>query len=295
MSSAVSGGLRRVRDSSRISNPSSLGRELLRHRGAQVGLILATLLVGVVIFAPLVTQNPDTTNYALTLAAPSKAHFLGTDDAGRDEFARVLAGARTTLGAAGLIFLIEFVIGLVVGLFSGLGGRVADAFGARVIDVLLGLPSLVVALAVVGALGPGFWNLVLAMSVTGWAYLGRLTRAHVLGALDRPDVVAARMAGGGGIRVATSHIVPGVVVHVFIAATMRLGDIIVGLAGLSFLGLGAQPPLAEWGQMLSDSRLYLGVAPWLAIGPSLGIMMSVAAATLVSDAVRDISDPSRRR
>lgn len=295
MSSALAGGTRGFRRRQEIAHPTAFRRQFLHHHGAQAGLALATLLLVIVIFAPLVTQNPNSTNYALPLASPSFAHFLGTDDAGRDEFARVMAGARTTVGAAGLIFLIEISIGLVVGLCTGLSGGRVDSIGARIIDVLLGLPSLVVALAVVGALGPGFWNLVLAMSITGWAYLARLTRGHVLGSLTRPDVVAARMAGVHPVRTAIGHIVPGVVIQVLIAATMRLGDIIVGLAGLSFLGLGAQPPLAEWGQMLSESQIYLGIAPWLSIGPALGIMLSVAAATLVSDAMRDISDPATRR
>jgi ABC-type dipeptide/oligopeptide/nickel transport system permease subunit len=192
-----------------------------------------------------------------------------------------------------LVFALTTVIGIAVGTAAGFLGGVFDAIASRLIDLLLGLPSLVLALAVVGALGPGFSHLILAVTVTGWVGLAKLSRSYTAGARQRADVTAARMAGVGPRRILAGHVLPGVGVAALIAATLGLGDTILGLAGLSFLGLGVQPPTAEWGSMLNDSQLYLTVAPWLVIGPGLGIIAAVTAATLISDALRDCTDPSR--
>jgi ABC-type dipeptide/oligopeptide/nickel transport system permease subunit len=269
--------------------------DLLRHRAGQVGLAIAFALILMAVVGPLFTADPNQTDYTAKLEGPTSAHLLGTDQAGRDQLARVVSGARTTLGAAGAIFVLISVIALLVGTVAGLAGGWVDNILSRLIDVLLGLPALVVALAIVGALGPSYENLILAMTVVGWAYLARLARSHVLGANDRPDVVAARMAGVGPVRCALGHVLPGVTVQVMIAATMELSAIILGLSSLSFLGLGVQPPTAEWGQMLAESRFAITEMPLIAIGPGVCIVLSVAAAVLVSEALRDVVDPAWRR
>jgi nickel transport system permease protein len=267
-------------------------RSLARHWGFRCGAVLAVLLAALALIGPFLAHGPNITDYANQLALPSAAHWLGTDGAGRDEFARTVAGARTTLGAAVLVFMLTTVIGIAVGTTAGFLGGIFDACISRVIDLLLGLPSLVLALAVVGVLGPGFSHLVLAVTVTGWAGLAKLSRSYTMGARHRPDITAATMAGVRKIRILAGHVLPGVAVQALIAATLGLGDTILGLAGLSFLGLGVQPPTAEWGSMLNDSQLYDTVAPWLVIGPGLGIIAAVTAATLISDALRDCTDPS---
>jgi ABC-type dipeptide/oligopeptide/nickel transport system permease subunit len=272
---------------------AGLGRRLLAHRGFLVGAILAVLLLALTFIGPLLTHDPNATDYAHQLLSPGSAHWLGTDGAGRDEFARTVAGARTSLGAALLVFVISTGVGVLVGVVAGLAGGPVDLVLSRIIDLLLGLPSLVLALAVVGALGPGFSHLVLAMAITGWAGLAKLSRAYTLGAPNRPDVLAARMAGIPMYRIAVGHVLPGVISQALIAATLLLGDTILGLAGLSFLGLGVQPPTAEWGAMLNEARADLTIAPWLLIGPGVGIIAAVTAATLISDALRDSSDPGR--
>lgn len=269
--------------------------DLLRHPAGRVGLAIAVVLILIAAIGPLLTADPNQTDYTAKLEAPSSEHLLGTDQAGRDQLARVVSGARTTLGAAAIIFALVSAIALLVGTIAGLAGGWVDSVLSRLMDVLLGLPSLVVALGIVGALGPSYRNLILAMTVVGWAYLARLARSHVLGANDRPDVVAARMAGVGPVRRAFGHVLPGVTVQVMIAATMELSAIILGLSSLSFLGLGVQPPTAEWGQMLADTRFAVTDMPTLAIGPGLGIVLSVAAAVLVSEALRDVVDPAWRR
>jgi ABC-type dipeptide/oligopeptide/nickel transport system permease subunit len=272
---------------------SGLRRRLLRHRGFLAGAALCVLLMLVALIGPAVAGHPDATDYAHQLLSPTGAHWLGTDGDGRDEFARTVAGARTSLGAALLVFGLSTAIGVTVGVAAGLVGGVLDVVLSRVIDLLLGLPSLVLALAVVGALGPGFGHLVLAMVATGWAGLAKLARSYALGARTRPDVTAARMAGIGTARIAAGHVLPGVLAQALIASTLMLGETILGLAGLSFLGLGVQPPTAEWGSMLNDARVDLTVAPWLLIGPGTGIILAVTGATLLSDALRDATDPAR--
>jgi peptide/nickel transport system permease protein len=266
-----------------------LGR-LLRHRGGQIGLSIGGLLILLAIIGPYLTPNPNATNYAQQLLAPSLHHWLGTDENGRDELARTFAGMRTTFSASAVIFALSTTVGLLVGGISGYLGGPLDAFLSRVIDVLLGLPSVIVALAVVGALGIGFWNLVAAISFSGWAYIARMARSNVLGSRNRLDVTAARLAGISEPRLFASHVLPATLAAVSVVAASTVADTILSLAGLSFLGLGAQPPTAELGAMLSDSRGDLASCPWLAVGPCVVLVLAVASAILLSDALRDVTD-----
>ncbi|HLU55240.1 MAG TPA: ABC transporter permease [Pseudonocardia sp.] len=276
------------------SLPAGTTRELLRRPAARVGLALALLLAVSALLGPLLLPDPNVPDYTDQLAPPSVAHPLGTDQQGRDLLARTLAGARTSLGAALLVMGIAGLVGLGVGTVAGSVGGIVDTVLTRLTDALLGLPSLVLTLAVVGMLGPGFWNLVLAMSVTSWAGIARLARSVARGAERRPDVVAARMAGVGRLRAVLCHVVPGAANQVVVATTLGLGEAVLALGGLSFLGLGAQPPTAEWGTMLAAGRETFAYAPWQLLGPGLGLVCSVAAAALVSDAMRDVTDPGRR-
>ncbi|SDS55999.1 ABC transporter permease [Jiangella sp. DSM 45060] len=277
------------------SQPVGVWASLLRHPSGRAGLAIAALLALVALVGPWLTADPNQTSYDTQLAPPSSEHLLGTDQAGRDQLARVVAGAQTTLGAALAVFVLVGVIGVVVGMVAALAGGWVDTVISRIVDLLLGLPSLVLALAIVGTLGPSLRNVIIALTVSGWAYLARLARSHALGAHDRPDVVAARMAGVGRVRIAVGHVLPGVTVQVAIAATMELSAIILGLSALSFLGLGVQPPTAEWGQMLAESRFALTQMPTLALGPGLAVMLAVGAAVLISEALRDVVDPAWRR
>ena len=267
-----------------------LWHRLGRHLGFRVAVVIMIVLALVALVGPAVVGHPDLTNYRDQLAAPSSAHWLGTDGTGRDSLARTVAGARVSFEAALIVFAVHVMVGMALGVAAGLVGGWLDTVISRITDVLLGLPALVLSLAIVGALGPGFGNLVLAMSVTGWAGLAKLARSLSLHARHRLDVIAARMAGIGPGRIALTHVLPGVFAQVLIAATLGLGETILGLAGLSFLGLGVQPPAAEWGSMLNESRLFLTVAPWLLLGPGVGLILTVTSVTLLSDALRDCSD-----
>jgi len=278
-----------------VAADGRLWRRVLRHRGGRFGTALGVVLALVAVIGPLLTADPNLTDYTNKLASPSGEHLLGTDLAGRDFFARTLVGAQTSLGAALLVMAIVTVIGLGVGVLAGSAGGAIDTVLNRLMDVVLGIPGLVLTLAIVGMLGPSFLNLVIAMTVTGWAGLAKLARAHTRGASQRPDVIAARMAGAGPLRIAFGHVLPGAVSLVLVASTLRIGETVVAFAGLSFLGLGAQPPTAEWGTMLSESRMTLAIAPFQIIGPGVGLMLTVLASTLVADALRDVSEPGSRQ
>ncbi len=275
--------------------PRGTWGRLLRHREAQVGLLLGLLLLGAVLFGPLlVTADPHQPNYAAKLHPPSLEHPLGTDQSGRDLLARVLEGGRRSLGAALLALAGTFAIGLLLGITAGMAGGVIDGAIMRLVDILMALPGIVLALAVVAVLGVGFQNLMLALIISGWAYYARLARSYVLTARQRPDVIAARLAGIGWLPIILGHIVPGVATQLLVVVTLDLGSMIAAISGLSFLGLGVQPPLAEWGAMLSDSRFYFTIAPWLLFGPGVPIFLAVVAANLIGNALRDVLDPGRQ-
>lgn len=274
-----------------VARRGLLGR-LAAHPTGRAGLLLAAALVLAVLLGPLLVGH-SATELALDdkLAAPDATHWLGTDQFGRDQLARILEGGQRSLGAAGLVLAGALVISLTIGITAGMAGPVVDAVAMRVVDVLLALPGLILALAIVGVLGPSFANLVLALVISSWAYYARLARSYVLAARSRGDVLAARMAGIGWPRIVVGHIVPGVASQLMVVATLDLGGVIVAIAGLSFLGLGVQPPDAEWGAMLSETRLYFSTAPWLLIGPAVATLLAVTAANLVGDALRDVAAP----
>jgi len=279
-----------------VSKPRhrTLWRQLLAHKAARLGLAIALLLALIVLVGPLlVTQDPNAPDYGAKLAAPSAAHLLGTDQAGRDQLARLVDGGTRSLGAALVVLGCVFGIGLFVGLVAGMAGGMVDVVIMRFVDLLMAFPGMVLAIAIVGTLGPGFQHLLLALIIAWWAYYARLTRSLVLTARQRPDVIAARLAGIGWGRIIWGHIAPGVVTQLLVVATLDLGGMIAAISGLSFLGLGVQPPLAEWGAMLSDARFYFTIAPWLLLGPAIPIFLSVVAANLIGNALRDCLDPGR--
>lgn len=260
-------------------------------RSGRAGLILALFLLTVVIIGPVfVKDDPNAINLENKLAAPGINHWFGTDNFGRDQLARVLVGGRTSLGAALLVMGCILIISLTVGIAAGMAGGVIDMLLMRFVDVLLALPSLIVALAIVGVLGVGLHNMLIAITISSWAYYAKLTRSYVINVRQRQDIIADRLAGISWLRIVEGHILPGVFSQIIIILTLHLGGIIIGIAGLSFLGLGIQPPMAEWGAMLSGSRLYFVRMPWLLIAPGTAIFLSVAAANLIGNALRSASD-----
>lgn len=268
-------------------------KKLFRQPTQIIGISILLLMFLFVSLGPLfVTHDPAAIDFSIRLSPPTKAHWLGTDQFGRDVLARILEGGRRSLGAALLVISGVLVISVFLGLSAAMSGGIVDHVISRTVDIILALPSLVFALAIVGLLGPGFGNLVLAMVVSHWASSTRLVRSFVLTARSRPDVIAAWEAGLSWPQIILGHILPEVFSKLVIVLSLRLGDIIVSISGLSFLGLGVQPPAAEWGAMLSQARLFFEYAPWLLLAPATAIFLTVIAANMVGESIQSLIDPN---
>lgn len=267
-------------------------RRTLSQPTAVVGLLLLIALVVMASVGPRwYGVSPDVHHLDARLQGPSATYPFGTDQFGRDVLARCLAGAGRSLSAAGLVLGATLVLGLVTGVSAAMVGGVVDAAICRALDILLAFPPIVLTLALIGLFGAGFGNLVLALVLAAWADDARYARALALTARHRPDVHIAHLMGVPRWRNVLGHVVPGVVVHMLVKATVGMGGVIVAISGLSFLGLGVQPPDAEWGSMLAASQTFFVIAPWLLLAPAGCLFATIASATLLSDAVRDGVDP----
>jgi ABC-type dipeptide/oligopeptide/nickel transport system permease subunit len=265
-------------------------------RSLLTGIALAVVVVAVALVGPLlVGADPNAPDYAAKLQPPGTKHLLGTDQFGRDQAARMVVGLRRSLTSALIVLAGSMTVSILVGVIAGLSPRWLDSVLGRVVDVLLAIPSLVLALAIVGLLGPGYVNLLLALVVSSWAADARLARSLTMDLAHRPYVTAARLSGVGTWGIALRHIVPAVAPRLFVVATLRLGGIVVALAGLSFLGLGVQQPEAELGAMLGDARKFLTAAPWLLVVPATAILVMTTAANLIADGLHRRSSHRGRR
>ena len=281
-----------------IAEPRRRGRwhALLREPGTALGLILVAslLLAGLVApWSPL--ADPTEINLPDRLLSPSPEHLLGTDHLGRDTFSRLVHGARATLLAAAATLVLSMTIAVTVGLLSGYYGGWPDTALMWVVDLLLAFPSLILALAVAGALGPGLLNVLLAVGAVWWVGHARIIRGITLGEREMAYVTAARASGASDRRIILRHIAPNILGPIVVLASLDIGWIILGIAGLSFLGLGAQPPTPEWGAMLSDARPHLQTAPHLILLPGAAIFVAVLGFNLLGDGLRDLLDPRIRR
>lgn len=266
-----------------------------RNRLALLGLAIVVLLVLVAAFAPwIATHHPNEQNLAQRLLPPSAAHWLGTDDFGRDVFSRIVHGARITLYIVVLVAVIAAPIGLIVGTAAGYLGGWVDAVLMRVTDVFLAFPSLILALAFVAALGPGIENAIIAIALTSWPPYARMARAETLTIRNSDYIAVARMQGAGTWRILLGHVMPLCVASVIVRVTLDMAGIILTAAGLGFLGLGAQPPMAEWGAMISAGRRYVLDQWWVATIPGIAIILVSLAFNLLGDGLRDVMDPRKR-
>ena len=269
---------------------------LLREPGTALGLLLVVSLLLAGLLAPwLPLDDPTDINLPERLLSPSSEHLLGTDHLGRDTFSRIVHGARMTLLAALATLVLSMTIALTVGILSGYHGGWPDTALMGVVDLLLAFPSLILALAVAGALGPGLFNVLLAAGAVWWVGHARIIRGITLGARRMEYVTAARAAGAGNMRIILRHIAPNILGPIIVMASLDVGWIILGIAGLNFLGLGAQPPTPEWGAMLNDARPHLQTAPRLLLLPGAAIFVAVLGFNLLGDGLRDLLDPRIRR
>lgn len=259
---------------------------------AMFGLIILILLFGMAIFAPWIApQSPFSQNLADRLQPPSAQHWLGTDSFGRDILSRLIHGSRITLFIVGTVALIAPVAGLLIGTVAGFAGGWVDQVLMRITDIFLAFPKLILALAFVAALGPSIGNAVLALALTAWPPYARLARAETLTIRNADYIAAARLQGAGPMRLLIRHIWPLCVSSLIVRVALDMAGIILSAAGLGFLGLGAQPPMPEWGAMISDGRIYILDYWWVAAMPGLAIFIVSLAFNLLGDGLRDVLDP----
>lgn len=268
----------------------------LRHDASAVaGLVIVVALLLLAVAAPWIPlDGPNEQDVANRYASPSGEHLLGTDNLGRDQLSRLVYGARTSLLVSVVVGALVLAVGVAVGTVSGFVGGFVDGLLMRLVDVLLAFPSLLLALAITGVLGPGLLHLAAAMVLVWWAGYARFVRGLVLSIRERPYVESARALGMSERRIATRHVLPQVMPPVIVLATLQSGRLLLALSGLSFLGLGAQPPTPEWGAMLSDAQNYLANAPQLMVYPAIAITVAALGFNLLGDGLRDILDPKLR-
>lgn len=256
--------------------------------------MLSVLAVVALIPGALAPQDPYRLDVTRRLLAPSRANLLGTDQFGRDLLSRLIFGAHATLGASLLVLGLTTIVGTAVALAAALGPRPVRVVALRLIELFLALPQLIVAFAIVGLLGPGFFNTLLALTVTGWAGEARLLRGLLAAEVGAPYVEAAQAVGSSRSRIVGRHVFPAVCGRAAVVLSLRLGQTILALSSLSFLGLGAQPPSPEWGAMLSEAQPYLLRAPALMIWPGLAVVLTVALSNVLADSASDRLDAGRR-
>jgi len=263
-----------------------------RHRGLLLGLAILLFLVGVAVFRDAIApQNPIKIDITAALQSPGAAHWMGTDPYGRDVFSRVVHGTTISLTVGAISVGIAATVGTTVGLIAGYYGGVVDGLIMRLIDVLLAFPGILLALGIVSVLGPSLRNLMIAVGISGIPVYARLVRSTVLIAKEQLYVEAARVIGVPIRVILVRDILPNVVAPIIIAATLGMGTAILAAAGLSFIGLGSQPPTPEWGRMLTEGRDYLRDAWWISTSPGLAIMITVLGVNLLGDGLRDVLDP----
>lgn len=266
---------------------------LLARRSSVIGLAIVATLAAVALLAPwLAPHDPTLVDPASGFAGASASHWLGTDNLGRDVLSRLIFGARWSLGIVLVATLLIMSAGVVVGVAAGYVGGVLDDVLMRLVDTILSVPSLLLGLAIIGSLGPGIGSLMVGLSSIWWVGYARVVRGLVLGLRERGFVDAARALGATDRRIILHHILPSILPAVAVLASLELGELVLAISGLSFLGLGAQPPTPEWGAMLNDGRNFFFTAPQLMLYPGIVISVAVLGFNLVGDGLRDALDPA---
>lgn len=263
-----------------------------KNKIAFIGLIIILFLIFVAIFAPfLASHHPYEQNLEKALLAPCLEYPFGTDDLGRCIFSRIIFGTRTSLQIGIIVTSITACIGIIMGLIAGYYGGLADEIIMRLVDIFLAFPGLVLALTIAGLMGPGLFNVMFALSLVGWMGYTRVVRGSVLAVKEKEFVETAKSLGANNLYILIHHILPNVIAPVIVMATLGIGHTILAAAGLSFLGLGAQPPIPVWGAMLNNGKAFMRTAPHLTIFPGLAIMITVLAFNFLGDGLRDLLDP----
>jgi peptide/nickel transport system permease protein len=275
------------------NSAATLGR---RNVLASAGMLLVAIFIIFALFAPWIApQNPSNIDLPSRLQPPTGAHWFGTDELGRDILSRVIYGARISMLVGGSVVAGSLLLGLVLGSIAGYYGGIADKFfNVIVMNAFLSFPGILLAIAFVAFLGPGIFNLILALCIGGWVGYARLVRAQVLAVKEKEFVEAARALGASDWRIITRHILPNIIQPVIVQAAIGMAGAVLAEATMSFLGLGVPPPTASWGSMLNDGRAHLFDAPHLVLFPALAVMLAVLSFNFIGDALRDYMDPRSR-
>jgi len=267
---------------------------LLRGPLELIALAVLGVLVVLAMLAPVLSpRDPLEQALAARLTPPSLEYWLGTDQLGRDMASRILYGARLSLLVGVFVVALAGASGTVIGLVAGYGGGLVDEALMRLTDVFLAFPSLILAMAIAGALGPTLVNAILAIAVVTWPVYARLIRGQLLSLRRREFVEAARSVGASGGRILVRHLLPNAFGPILVQASFDMGAAIIAVAGLSFIGFGAQPPTPEWGVMISEGRNFFSTEPWLSLFPGVAILLAAGSFNVLGDALRDAFDPRR--
>lgn len=266
-----------------------------KNKRAMAGLWMVLVFLIVAIFAPWIApHDPFEQNMQVMLESPSLHFFFGTDEFGRDIFSRIIYGAQISLMIGIVGVLISIVFGVALGTISGYFGGFVDSFVMRIMDIFMAFPSFLLALAIVSVLGPGMINVMIAIGIFSVPTFARISRSSVISIKNKEYIEAARAMGGTHLFIIWKHILPNSIAPIIVLSTMRIATAILTAAGLSFLGMGAQPPTPEWGAMLSTGREYLRTAPHVSTIPGLAIMFMVLAFNMLGDGLRDALDPKMK-
>jgi peptide/nickel transport system permease protein len=270
-------------------------KQLRKNRFAMVGIIIILFFVILGLVAPLLTPYTyQEQNLVNRLQPPSGDHWMGTDDLGRDIFTRIAYGARVSLQVGFFAVTGALIFGTLLGIVAGYFGRWVDMIISRIFDILLAFPSILLAIAIVAILGPSLQNALIAIAIINIPIFGRLVRSRVISLREEEYIMAAKAQGMKNGRVIFHHILPNSIAPIIVQSTLGFGTAILEAAALGFLGLGAQPPTPEWGQMLASSREFIQLAPWTLIMPGISIMLVVLGFNLIGDGLRDALDPKMK-
>jgi peptide/nickel transport system permease protein len=269
-------------------------RKLWRNPSAVVGFTILVIIIVIAIIGPFFTQSPYEQNTLSKLLPPSLGHLCGTDEFGRDVMSRLILGARYSLAAGIVAVLLGLFGGLLLGCCSGYYGGILDKIIMTVCDILLAFPSIILAMGIVMVMEPGIFTPMIAVGISSMPVFARLIRAQFMILRESVFIEAVRSSGAGDFRIIFFHLLPNSMGPIIIQATLRIGSSILLAATLSFLGLGVQPPVPEWGAMLNSARAYIWSAAYLAIIPGMAITITVIAVNLLGDSLRDYLDPRTR-
>ena len=270
-------------------------RSFKKSKSALIGAGIVVFFVILAIFGPwLAPFDMNEQNLSDRLLSPSGEHWLGTDDLGRDILSRILFGARLSIWVGFASVIMSVVVGSFLGIIAGYYGRWVDTIISRVFDIMLAFPSILLAIAIVSILGPSLMNALIAIAIINVPTFGRLIRSKVLSVKQEEYILAAKAIGMKNSRILWKHILPNSMTPVIVQGTLAIATAILECAALGFLGLGAEPPAAEWGKMLADSRGYLMKAPWALFFPGIAIMLTVVGFNLMGDGLRDALDPKMK-